>query len=239
MATGMSTIFIEGLEGRTNTCQFPTETFNETTISELQQAVQDKTGLGLDQQRLIYGTKVLETILEDKQTTFLDYKISDGSNIILFIRLTGGAGSGFLPLRFADVSSGDSFKKMNLTTIGPKWLNIAPGINFQGICKNEFCQAENKIVSIQRGFYFSTGGTCMLNYEIAQLECPMCKQTLDKNEVNGVGVFKAKLQVKSKTRGNSEVVVNIWAKDKFLRASCMDDRDKVDYEYIILTVKRF
>ena len=79
----------------------------------------------------------------------------------------------------------------------------------------------------------------MLNYEITLLECPMCKQRLDKKDINGVGVYNAKLEVKSKAREDIEVVVNIEAKDKFLYAGCMDDNDKVDYEYIILIVKRF
>ena len=92
---------------------------------------------------------------------------------------------------------------------------------------------------IQRGFYDSTGGTCMLNYEITQLECPMCKQALNQDEIHGIGLYKAKLEIKSKTRGSKEIVVNIEAKEKFLYAGCMDDRDKVNYEYIILIVKRF
>ena len=153
--------------------------------------------------------------------------------------MAGGGGPGFLPLRFANVSSKDSFKKVDLTSEGPEWLTVTPGINFEGTCKNRFCKAKNEIVIIQKGFYDSTGGTCVLNYEITQLECPICKQALDKNEINGVGVYEGKLQVKSKTRGSREVVVNIEARDKFLYAGCMDNKDKVDYEYITLIVKRF
>ena len=143
------------------------------------------------------------------------------------------------PLRFADVSSEASFKDIKLTSDGPDWLTLAPGINFEGTCRNIFCQAENRTVVIQRGFYDSTGGTCMLNYEITQLECPMCKHRLNKKDINGVGVYEAKLEVKSKASEGREVVVNIEAKDKFLYAGCMDDNDKVDYDYIILIVKRF
>ena len=240
MATGMSNIFIVGLEGKTITCSFPTGTINKTTISELKLVVRNKTGTELDKQRLIFGDLELETIKNGREMTFGDYNISNGSSITNIVRLTGGGGSGFLPLRFADVSSEDSFKEVKLSkTGGPVWLTLSHGINFQGTCRNRFCQAENEIVVIQRGFYDSTGGTCMLNCEITQLECPICKQTLDKDEVNGVGVYKAKLEVKSKTRGSKEVIVNIEARDKFLYAGCMDDNDKVDYEYIILIVKRF
>ena len=239
MATGLSTIFIEGLEGETITFYYHTKTFNGTTISELKRAVQDQTGIELVEQRLMYNYKELETIWKGREMTFRDYAISNWSKIILNGRLAGGSAPGFLALRFADVSSEDNFKDVHLTAGGPKWLTLAPGVNFEGTCRNGSCQRENSIVVIQRGFYDSTGGTCMLNYEIAQLECPVCEQTLDKNDVNGVGVFKGKLQVKSKTRGSEEVVVNIEARDKFLYAGCMDDDDKVDYEYIILKVESF
>eukprot|EP00800_Vazella_pourtalesii_P016745 TRINITY_DN489_c0_g1_i4.p1 TRINITY_DN489_c0_g1~~TRINITY_DN489_c0_g1_i4.p1 ORF type:complete len:245 (-),score=34.25 TRINITY_DN489_c0_g1_i4:70-804(-) len=237
MATGMSTIFIQWLEGKTRTCYFPTGTFNETTISELK--LQIKTGFEPDEQRLIFVSKELKTIMNGREMTFRDYGLSDKSYIMLVVRLTGGGGPGFTPLRFADVSSEASFKDIKLTSDGPDWLTLAPGINFEGTCRGRFCQAENRTVVIQRGFYDSTGGTCMLNYEIIQLECPMCKQTLDKDEINGVGVYKAKLEVKSKAREDIEVVVNIEARDKYLYAGCMDDNDKVDYEYIILKIKRF
>ena len=239
MATGMSNIFIVGLEGKTRVCNFPTETFNETTISELKLAVQIKTGFEPDEQRLIFVSKELKTIMNGREMTFRDYGLSDRSTILLVVRLTGGGGPGFIPLRFADVSSEASFKDIKLTSDGPDWLTLAPGINFEGTCRNIFCQAENRTVVIQRGFYDSTGGTCMLNYEITQLECPMCKHRLNKKDINGVGVYEAKLEVKSKASEGREVVVNIEAKDKFLYAGCMDDNDKVDYDYIILIVKRF
>ena len=239
MATGLSNIFITGLEGETISCQFPSGTFNENTISELKLVIQDKTGVKLDNHRLLFGGRQLETIKNDRELTFRDYNVSDGSTIILVVRFVGGGRPGFLPLRFADITSEDSFREVKLSNSAPDWRIIGQGVNFEGTCENRFCQAENKIVSIQRGFYDATGGTCMLNYEITQLECPICKQTLDKDEVNGVGVYKAKLEVKSKTRGSKEVVVNIEAKDMYLYAGCIDDRDKVDYEYIILIVTRF
>ena len=239
MATGMSRIFIQGLEGKTYSLYFPMETLNETTISELKRAVQDRTRVDPDLQSLIYQRQELRTIRDGRKMTFGDYNLRNFDSIVLVVRLPGGGGPSFLRLRFADVSSEDNFKKVDLTTEGPEWLTVTPGINFEGTCKNRFCKAKNQIVIIQKGFYDSTGGTCMLNSEITQLECPMCKQALDKNEVNGVGVYEAKLEVKSKIEGSSVKVVKIEARDKFLYAGCMDDSDKVTYEYIILIVKRF
>ena len=70
MATGISTIFISGLEGKTYSLYFPMETLNETTISELKRAVQDITRVDPDTQRLLYGTKLLEPIQDGRKRTF-------------------------------------------------------------------------------------------------------------------------------------------------------------------------
>ena len=137
------------------------------------------------------------------------------------------------------ISSRFSFEELTLTSDGPEWKTVAPGINIDGICRNRFCQAKNDAVEIQIGFYDSTGGICRLDNEITQLECPMCKQLLDKNEVQGVGVRNAKLQITSKSRGDVEVVENVEAWNKYLFSSCMAGGGEVRYEDIVLKVERF
>ena len=247
MSTGTSSIRIL-YQGRTYTCRIPTETFHATTISALQLLLLRQTGVDIGYPDLFYsfGSQRLVAEYNGRKLTFGDYGIRNGDSITVKMdyssqfdhRFIGGECPGFMPLRFADVYSEDSFKEIKLSNSAPDWRIIAPGINFEGTCKNRFCQAENNVY-IRRGFYDSTGGTCMLNYEITQLECPICKQRLDKKDINGVGVYKAKLEVKSKPSEGREVVVNIEARDKFMYAGCMDDNDKVDYEYILLIVRRF
>ena len=80
---------------------------------------------------MIFGSKDLETLENGREMTFGDYGLSDGSSIMV-VRLPGGGGPGFIPLRFADVSSEDSFKDIKLTSDGPDWLTLASGINFEG-----------------------------------------------------------------------------------------------------------
>eukprot|EP00800_Vazella_pourtalesii_P017486 TRINITY_DN5350_c0_g1_i1.p1 TRINITY_DN5350_c0_g1~~TRINITY_DN5350_c0_g1_i1.p1 ORF type:complete len:250 (-),score=47.37 TRINITY_DN5350_c0_g1_i1:257-1006(-) len=225
-------------QNRTYTCQFPTETFLETTISELQSKLVEVTGIGMFYQHLIFNRKLLEMEKNGREVTIGDYNIRDGSNITFVLRLLRGGSPGYLPQRIADVSSKDNFEDINLSREGAKWLSITRGINFQGNCRNRFCKAVNKLVMIRRGFYRSTRGMCMFNSEITKLKCPECKQTLDKDEIHGVGVYKARLQAKCKPRGKSEIVVDIEARDRFLCAECLHDRNRLDYEYIILIVKR-
>ena len=231
---------IDAGKNRTYTCQFPTEPFDKTTISELQLELERIMGVGVFYQHLIFDHKLIVTEENGREMTLGDYNICDGSSITFVLRSLGGGRTGFMPLRIADVSSEDNFEEITLTRNGPKWLGIARGINFQGNCRNRFCQAENKLVMIQKGFYTSTRGMCLLNYEITHLKCPICKHTLDKNEVHVVGVYKAKLQIQYKLRGKSDnVALNLEARDSFLCAGCSYDRTRLDFEYVILTVKRF
>ena len=66
----------------------------------------------------------------------------------------------------------------------------------------------------------------------------MCKQSLDKKEVSGVGVYNASLQITSKTYNGSEVVEDIVARNKCLFTECMHRENLLDYEHVFLTVKR-
>ena len=238
MAIGMYIIFISGIGGITKCCRFPKESFNETTISELKFEVLKIMKIDIDNQRLMYNCQELYTERNDREMTFGDYGIANESTINLIIRLAGGGGPAFLPFRFADVSR-DNFKVLELDNSAPDWRIIDQGVNFVRTCKNKSCKAKNDFVYARRGLYEESGGTCMLNYEITQLECPMCGHRLNKNDINGVGVYKARLNIKSKRKGRNEVTVDVEARDKFLYAGCMDDKNKVEYEYVILIVKRF
>ena len=83
------------------------------------------------------------------------------------------------------LSSRFRFEEKEFSSAAPEWRNVAPGINILGTCRNRFCRAKYDVVIVQKGFYESTGGTCRLDNEITQLECPMCEQRLDKNGVQG------------------------------------------------------
>ena len=136
--------------------------------------------------------------------------------------------------------SKDNFTEEGVVSGGaPDWRCVVEGVNFRGICKNRYCRAENEHVNIPRGLYDSTRGTCTFTHEITKLECSICKQKLDKKDVSGVGVYNARLQIKSKRRDGSEVVEDILARDKCLFTRGMERENLLDYEYIYLTVTRF
>ena len=82
MATRISRIHLLGIGGKTHTCQFPNETFADTTISELKLEVQRIMSSDVNN-RLIYGRQELHTVRNGREMTFGDYNILDKSTVRL------------------------------------------------------------------------------------------------------------------------------------------------------------
>ena len=234
----MLRLHVYGFNGKTWTLFFPAETFKQTTISEFKYQLELKMGIKTENPCFMYASKQLETRRNDIEMTFKDYNISEGSTIIQVLRLSGGGGSNFVPLSFTDITSGDKFKPIEFVDSAPLWRRVEEGLNFEGICKKFSCKAYNKAVMVRKGFYDTTSGQCMLNYEICQWECPMCGTKLDKENVTGVGIYRCKLEVKAKRERQDEIRYEMESTDKFRFAHSLDGKDKIDYEYIILIVKR-
>ena len=236
MATGIATVHIIGLEGKTISINLPAATFSRTTISELKYQVELKMGVKIEIQRLVYGNKQLESQRDGLVCTFGDYSICNSSTIVLVIRLPGGGGT-FIPLSFTDITSEDKFKPIDFDYTAPQWRMVGEGLNFEGTCKNETCKAKKKAVMVTKGFYDDANGQCFVNYEINQLKCPMCDTKLDKSNVSGVGIYRCKLEVKAKREHQEEISFNMESTDKFRFAQSLCEDDKINYEYIILLVK--
>ena len=230
MASGMATLYIMSLEGKAYSIYFPIATFHQTKISELRDKIRLTIGYGIEFHGLLFRSKRLQS-----DRTFGSYGITDNDTIKLVEMIVGGD---FIPLRFTDITSEDNFKPIEFSHSAPDWRYVDAGLNFEGTCKTRACVANKKAVLVPKGFYESTGGMCMLNYEITQLECPMCENKLDKGNISGVGIYKCKLEVKAKREHQDEIRFEMESTDKFRFAQSLDEDDKIGYEYITLKVQR-
>lgn len=239
MASVMENIYVVGFEGKSLTIPLTPSEFINLKISELKSIIQAKTGVGVKNQRFLYADKQLESVSSGRIMRLGDYGIKGEAIIVLVpILLGGGGGPCFIPLKFADITSEDKFNPIEFSSSAPEWRKVNSGLNFEGTCKQVGCAAMNRTVIVNKRFYESTGGQCMLNFEISKLECPMCNVKLNKKEVLGVGIYKCKLTVKCKPEDKDEISYDIMSVDKYQYAGCIGKKDKIKYEYIMLLVKK-
>lgn len=144
-------VFVKTLTGKTMTL----DCSSMDKISDIKKMIEIKEGIADDQQRLIFAGSQLE----DDRFLF-QYDIFMESTLHMVLRLRGG---GF---DFADVSQ-NAMLTAKLTTRGPKYLEIAPGLNLQGVCKNRSCMAYNKEIVCKKSFD---------EYEVGDNDCtcPIC-----------------------------------------------------------------
>ena len=235
MESELNNLFVKGIGDSIYTIKLQSATFSGTKISELKNIIQKKSVINVGEQRLIYNGRELYDVRDGKSMAFKDYDIQNNSNITLTLAISGG--TGLLPLKFVDITSKDKFKTLELSKDAPQWRIITRGLNFVGICKKPSCVAYNNNVWVMKEFYDSYNGLCLLNSEITELQCPMCKSFLAKKNVTGLGIYKCRLNVQCKQEGKDKISYEIVAGDKMEYAGCYKEKDKIEYEYIKLIVK--
>jgi ubiquitin len=82
MTVNTFTIFIKTLTGAT----YSLDVQSNTTIHQLKEIIQDREGVPVEQQRIIYAGKELQA-----EHTLSDYNIIENSTLHLVLRLRGGA----------------------------------------------------------------------------------------------------------------------------------------------------
>ncbi|KAI6658028.1 Polyubiquitin [Oopsacas minuta] len=217
-------LFIQMYTGRILTLEFPNKTFLKLSVLDLILQIERCENIPRNIQYLYFTGKQLE---ESKLLS--QYSIIDGSTLDLKLNIYGVAND---PFNFSEISFQELFEKV--TQFAPHWRQVSEGVNFRATCRNKDCEACNRIVYVQRGFYEATNGECLLNNEMGVLECPMCGCKIDKANIHGVGIYKCILEV----RKGGCVCCKVESRDMFQFAQCMQDLDLLHVMDILLVVKR-
>lgn len=162
-------VIINVLTLNRKTFQVPLHSF-DSTLLELKSAIMDYEGISINHIALTYEGKQL--ILD--HSTLREYKIEPGCTVQLVGRLLGG-GCGEVNLApelpqamlFADMESTSLLERIRLQPhIAQQWRTCEEGLNVEGECWNDKCEAYRQIV------------ICPLNFAVFNLEeeikCPCC-----------------------------------------------------------------
>ena len=205
-------LFVNTSNGDKIEIVIPIKTFPRTTVRELMSKIEHKQGIPFHSQSLYFAGKKLEI------NNFLShYNIINKSVVDLQLNICnkGNYSNHTVPLEFSEIPFEERLDQIDVTLFAPHWRVVREGVNFRGCCYNSNCFANNKIVYVQKGFYISTEGVCVLNNEISHLECPICSHNLDKKSIHGVGIYKCKLEVRVKKKGKNKLIYRTDSKDSF------------------------
>ncbi|KAJ3122450.1 hypothetical protein HK098_002823 [Nowakowskiella sp. JEL0407] len=125
------TVCVKTLTGKSLTVPW----FKHEDVEILKWRIYEMEGIPFDQQRMIYK----QTQLKDEYTKS-QYRIPEEDAILhLVLRLRGG---GVAPVSFADVSNGPA-SLVCFDDWAPDWRLVGSGLNIEGVCTNEYCEAFN------------------------------------------------------------------------------------------------
>ena len=227
MAGRMSTLKISNKNGEDFPISIPSKEFANFKISDLQDKLEEVFHVSKDHQRLIFAGQILIS-----ERSLSDY----GITMNVAIQFASWQENTPEYLEFIHVLSSQTFKPRDLSPFASMWERYGEGLNFQGTCNNDLCPASDESVIVHKGFYKGTGGQCLLKAELGELSCPKCKTLLNEDKVDGIGIFKCKLEVKAKVEDQDEVCYTIDSRKKFLISESLNNHPK-GVAFIVLTVK--
>ncbi|KAG5176247.1 hypothetical protein JKP88DRAFT_171493 [Tribonema minus] len=151
-------IFVKTLSGSTITVHGLS---HSDTVASLEEAIEGKEGVPVDQQKLSFAGKRLQP-----SHTLGDFGIGSGSTVHMVLSLCGGRSMPLLKIPFADVSRSDAMQRLSFDPDAPDWRTACEGLNMEGYCRNRACKARNKLVISMIGMNAFTLGS--------QCACPEC-----------------------------------------------------------------
>ena len=219
-------------------CKIFVNNFSVTTIGKIKTILEWELDCEMGNIKLMFmGFKLHQ---DDK--TLSEYNIPINAKLNMTLGIPGGGMLNTSKIIFTDITrydestgSVEGVKRRKIGKEGPRYHVVVPGLNFLGYCNQSECQAQNKIVVIQIGI----PKECVhFSYTLEQLECPVCKQSISRENCIGMGLHKCKADIEYKTE-TKQGKYTLTAGDEFAQFISTEEGDNIEYRFIRINVKPF
>ncbi|EGZ22190.1 hypothetical protein PHYSODRAFT_299596 [Phytophthora sojae] len=135
------TVTVKTLTGRRFSLLYPAT----EDVADIRDEIRFREGIPNEQQRLVLNGRQLED-----GRSLADHGVKTECTLQLILKLRGDVGPG---LKFADVYYEDTWLvELQLDSKAPDWRTCAEGLNLEGECENDDCEAFGNMVIHQFGF---------------------------------------------------------------------------------------
>lgn len=198
------------------------EAEGEEPVGKIKRKIENKEGIPHHQQKLMREGRGLE---DDHTLAF--YGIRSGCALHLVLSLRGG---GMDLLSFNNMQEEKKVDLVDASNESP-WLFIYSGLNLEGRCNNQNCEANGQRVWMPKGF-----GIFNMHKECAVSLCPQCNEMAD--AINNCGFTRCTYSIEGETQAGEERkrVGLIALENEFLTYA--SGRSTQNWRKLIITTQR-
>ena len=202
-------------------------------ISDIKQRLEKSTNLSKRYQILYFRCRIIDDDLSIEELIDSDAKMIE---MYLDVSLNGGAQC-MEQITAPNMTSENCFQVGEFALFAPRYRYVCKGVTFEGLCRNNVCEAYNRRVLVMLNMCEESNNICCYNEYMFELECPACKTPVSPDDISNVIFYSCTVKVKYKIVDNSRPVEYemVAPTDKYL--TLKNAQEMLRYNFIKFTLK--